>query len=85
MPCDSESFVDLKAIVDIRVVDQTFPSHSRPWLFEVRPHDDEKVVVVFSLKLEKSFRIVKGGGWVMDGAWADYDKETALRVFIFHD
>src|SRR5262245_42581273 len=39
----AQPVIDAIAPVEIRIVDQPFPTDHRPWLFEVHAHDDEQI------------------------------------------
>lgn len=41
---DAEALVDLEAVVEVGVVDQTFPADGCAWFFEVDAHDDVEVI-----------------------------------------
>lgn len=70
----------MEAVVDIRIIDQTFPPHSRSGLLEVGAHDNEEVVRVAFFEFQETVGIIEGSGRVMDGARADDNKEAALWV-----
>ena len=48
----AETLVDLEAVVDIGIVDQTLPADGCTWLFEVRAHHDQQIVGVLLLHLQ---------------------------------
>src|SRR5262245_40177268 len=43
LPACAQTFVDLKAAIQLRVVDQTLPADSSTWFLEIHTHDDQKV------------------------------------------
>jgi len=49
----AEALVDLEGAVEVRVIDETLPSDSRAWFFEVGPHDNEEVSPFRNLGLEE--------------------------------
>lgn len=82
----AETLVDLEAVIDVGVVDQTLPSDRRTGLLEVRAHDDQQVVAVLLLQLHKAVTVFKGHCGVVDRAGADDYQETLLvRVSAVHD
>lgn len=48
----AETLVDLEAVVDIGVVDQTLPADCCAGLLEVRAHDDQQLIGVLLLHLQ---------------------------------
>ena len=81
----TETLVDFEAVVKVRVVDQTLPADCCTGFLEVRPHDDEEIVLVLLLELKEAVAVFEGHGGVVDGAWSDNDEETVLAVFALDD
>lgn len=75
----------MEAVVDIRVVDQAFPSHRRSGFLQVGTHDYEKIVGIALLQFQKAIGVIESSGRVVDGARADDDKQTLLRVCAIDD
>ena len=67
---DTKSFVNLEAIVEIRIVDEAFPANGRPGFFEVDSHDDHEVVFGCFGILSQELGIFNGRVDVVDGARA---------------
>lgn len=71
----TEALVDLEGLVDIWVVDQPLPAHSRAWLLEVSPHDNAEIAGKLVGESLEALAVLDGSGGVVDGAWAaDYEK-----------
>lgn len=49
---DAQALVDVEAVVDVRVVDETFPAHSGPGFLQVGTHDDQQLILVLFLQLQ---------------------------------
>lgn len=80
MPASSQPFVDVEAVVNVRIVDQPFPTHRRPRLLEIRSHHNEQVIFVELLQNKESVGIVEGRRGIMDGARTDDNEETVILV-----
>lgn len=71
----TEALVDLEGLVDIWVIDQPFPAHSRAWFLEVSPHDNAEITRELVGEGLEALAVLDSGGGVVDGAWtADYEK-----------
>ena len=77
---DTQALVDLVALVDVGVVDETLPANGRPWLLEVGTHDDEKLSAQLLGESLETVTVLEGGLRVVDGAWADHDEETVVLL-----
>jgi hypothetical protein len=69
----TQTLVDVEATIDIRVVDQTLPANSSTRLLEVRPHDDEELILVLLLCFQEQVTVLECGLGVVDGARTDDD------------
>lgn len=76
----TQALVDLEAVVDIGVVDQTLPSHSRARLLQVGAHHDEQLILMLLLGGEEQVAVLERGLGVVDGAGANDDQEPLLLV-----
>lgn len=56
----AQAFVDVEAVVHVRVVDQTLPADSCTWFFEISSHDNHKLVLVLLSEREESLRVING-------------------------
>jgi len=43
-PSKAEAVIDVKASVDLWVIDEAFPAHSGPGLLKIGPHDDDQII-----------------------------------------
>ena len=75
----------MEAIVDIWVIDQSFPANRRSWFLKIGSHDNEKIIIVSSFQLEEAIGIVKRGGRIMYRAGANNDKQAAGRIRAMND
>src|SRR5690606_6237359 len=67
----AQAFIDIEAAVQGRVIDQTFPTDSSAWLFEVHAHDDFQLTSVFFPLFHKATGIFEGCFGIVDGARPD--------------
>jgi hypothetical protein len=79
---DTETLVDLEGVVDIGIVDETFPADSSTRLLEVGTHDDTEIVLKFVREALEAGGIFVGGLRVMNRAGADNDEKA---VALAHD
>lgn len=81
-----QALVDLEAVVDVWVVDETLPADGGAGLLEVGSHDDQELVLVFLLHLQQTVAVFESHCGVMDGAGADDDQQaTLVGVGTMHD
>lgn len=78
LPRCPQTLVDLEAIVDIRVVDQSLPADGGARLLQIGAHDNQQIILVFFLQLHQSVTVFERHLGVVDRAWADDDEETAF-------
>jgi len=76
---DAQTLVDVEAVVEIRVVDQTLPADCCTGLLKVRAHDNEQVILVLLLQLQQPITVLEGHLRVVDRAGAD-DHHQALLL-----
>jgi hypothetical protein len=75
---DAQAFVDLEALIEVRVVDETLPPDGGAWLFEVDAHHDlERAFVLLALDQEAA-RVLDGGDGVVDGTRAHDDQQAII-------
>src|SRR5690554_6002366 len=60
------------------VVDQAFPAHRCARLFKIDPHDQIEGVTDFISQPFQAASIVTGGFGIVNGAWADNDKQAMI-------
>lgn len=75
----------MEAVVDVGVIDQPFPPDRCSGLLKVGTHDDEEVVGVALFEFQETIGVVKGSGWVVDGARADDNEEASFGVCAVND
>jgi hypothetical protein len=73
-----QSFVNFVALVNVGVIDESFPANRCPWLLEVGAHDDAEVVSKLVGKSLETLAVLERELWVVQRAWADHDKETVI-------
>lgn len=64
----AQALVDIEAVVDVRVVDETLPPDRRARLLQVGAHDDEQVILVLLLHLQKAVAVLESHVGVVDRA-----------------
>ena len=82
LPGGAQPLVDLEGIVNVRIVDQTFPPDGGAGLLEVGAHDDLKGRGVLLAEGKEFAGIGEGGGGIVDGAGADDDEEAVVWISI---
>jgi hypothetical protein len=75
-----QSLVDLVALVNVRVVDESLPANRCAGLLEVRAHDDAEVVLKLIGKSLETLAVLKCELWVVQRAGADHDEETVILL-----
>lgn len=65
---DSQALVDLEAVVEVGVVDETFPANGGTGFLEVNAHDDVEVIFCGLSVIAEQTSIFEGGLDVVDGA-----------------
>lgn len=78
LSADSETLVDLEALIDIWIVDQALPADSCARLLEVSTHDNADVIRELVRELLQASAVLQCGGWVVDRARADHDKKAVV-------
>ncbi|KAI6761779.1 hypothetical protein HG531_002332 [Fusarium graminearum] len=77
---DAQTLVDLKAAINIGVVDQTLPADSCARLLKVGSHNDKKLILMLLLLLQEEVAVGKGSRGVVDGTWANDNEQSVLLV-----
>lgn len=77
---DAKTLVDLEALVDIGIVDETLPADCGAWLLEVGAHDDAEVVLELLCERFETLAVLDRGLGVMDGARSDHDQQTVILL-----
>src|SRR6266478_4974995 len=77
---ETQPLVDVIRTVQIRIVDETLPTHDGPRLFEVHPHDDENSIADSVRKLSQALRVFDSGFGVVDRARADNGKKSRVAA-----
>jgi hypothetical protein len=77
---DTKTLVDLEALVDVRVVDESLPSYCCPGLLEVCAHNDADVVLELVGEGLQALAVLNGRFRVVDGAGPDHDEETVILL-----
>src|SRR5690606_29544836 len=73
------------AVVDVRVVDQSFPAHGCARFLEVGAHNDDKGIVVLVPPLQQTVAVLEGGIRIMDRARSDNNQETVVIALDYGD
>lgn len=76
-----ETLVDVEGFVDVRVVDESFPSNCCARFLEVGAHDNTQIAGEFVGERFEAVRVFDGSFGVVDGAWSDDDEEAVIALF----
>jgi hypothetical protein len=66
---NAQSVIDHEAAIQVRIVNQAFPTHRRARLFEIHSHDDQEVraqAILFRFELRAYSRAARGS-WMEHG------------------
>ena len=77
---DAQTLVDLVALVEIGVVDQTLPADSGTGLLKVGAHDDAEVLFELVGELLQTAAVLNGSVGVVERAGANHDKKTVILL-----
>ena len=78
---ETQSFVDVKALVQIRIVDQSLPTDRRARLLEVGAHDDDQVIGMAGGETSEPFTVVERRHRIVDRTGTgDYDESWILAL-----
>ena len=66
----AQAFINLVAVIQVRVIDQTFPTHCSARFFKIHPHDDGNIVLQFIAQGRQALGIVFRRHRVMNRAGA---------------
>lgn len=80
LPRHAQALVDLERIVDVRIVDQTFPAHGGAGLFQVSAHDDKQVILILFLQLQQPIAVFQGSLGVVNRTGTNDDHQPALSI-----
>jgi hypothetical protein len=75
---DSQTLVDLVALVNVWVVDQPLPADRCSWFLEVGAHDDAEVVLKLVGKGLEALAVLECQLRVVERTGPDHDKETVI-------
>src|SRR5690606_34486793 len=78
LTADVQSVLDLETVIQIRVVDQSFPANGGTRLLEVHAHDQIQGVADLGGQLPEPTGIVLGRLDIMNGAGADDDEQAVV-------
>jgi hypothetical protein len=70
--------VDVEAVVQAGVVDQTLPAEGAARLFEVHPHDDQQIVLVRLGDFRQPAGVFERGDRVVHRAWSDHNEQSVI-------
>lgn len=73
----AKTLVDLEAVVNVGVVDETLPADGGTGLLEVGAHDNQQLILVLLLHLHEAIAVFEGHFRVVDGAGTDDNQQTA--------
>ena len=73
-----QSLLDIKGIIQVRIVDQAFPAYGGAWLLEVHAHDDQQCIADFIGELFQSGGIIAGSFYIVNRAGAYDDEQTVI-------
>src|SRR6266540_1241267 len=75
-----QPLVDLKAAVEVRIVDQPLPAHGGAGLFEIDAHDDDQVPLEFFFHFDKLARVLQARLGIVHGTRADDHEHPVVRT-----
>ena len=75
---NAQAFVNAVALVQVGVVDQSFPAHGGTRLFKIHAHHDFQRAGVLVPLLDQAARVLQRGSRVMDGTWADDQQQSVV-------
>ncbi len=78
LTADVQAILDLEAVVQIGVVDQTLPAHGGAGLFKIHAHDQIQGIADFGSQLLETAGVVLGRFHVVDGAGANDDEQAVI-------
>ncbi len=78
LPGEAQPFVDVEAFIEIRIVDQPFPSHRRARLLEIRAHDDHELVGEAIRDLPQALSVIHRRVCIVDRARSNDDDEARV-------
>ncbi len=73
--------LDVVTVVKMRIVDQALPADGGARFLEIDAHDDFEAVAQFLPDDVELFRVLEGGGDVVDGAGADHGEQARVLLF----
>jgi hypothetical protein len=71
---------DIAGAIEMRIINQAFPSDGGSWFFKVSPHHDQETVTQGIGNRLQLGGILIGGVGVMDGAWS-YNDQEPVSIF----
>src|ERR1700735_4158534 len=74
----AQAVVNLKQLVEVRVVDQALPAEGGARLFEVDAHDQAELLGEFADRALEQLSVLARGFGVMNRTGADDDEQTAV-------
>jgi hypothetical protein len=77
---DAQTLVDLVALIEVGIVDQTLPADSGTGLLEVGAHDDAEVLVELVGELLQAAAVLYGSVGVVERAGTNHDKKTVILL-----
>jgi hypothetical protein len=75
-----QSLVDIVAIVQVRIVDQSFPPNAGTRFFKINPHHNFQVFGQFLPECGQMPTIVQGSLHIMDGTRPHNDEESVVFI-----
>src|ERR1039458_2715938 len=78
MARDAEAVVDFVCAVEVRIVDEAFPSDGGAGLFKIDAHDDAQVISEFGDGALEKAGVLAGGLGIVNGARAGEDEKAGV-------
>ena len=74
----TQAVVDVERTVQVRVVNQTFPTHRRARFFKIHAHHNQQFFFIFLAQHQQTFGVFQGGFGVVDGTRTDNHQQAVV-------
>src|SRR5690606_14999769 len=78
LTADMQAFLNLEGIIQVRIINETFPAHGSTGLFKIDTHDDINGVADFFSELVQTLSIIFCRLDIVDRAGANHQKNTVI-------
>jgi len=80
-----QALVDIERAINIRIIDQSLPTHRRPRFLQITPHDNQQIILIFLLHLQQPIAVLQRGIGVVHAARPDDGEQAVFGVFVLDD